>query len=312
MGVYWKISRKATELNKHYYDLYHSTYNKVLFSYFRLKDFEDWRKFISYRSKEIDVMLDSGAFSIWKAGKGDVDLEEYINYCLKLQRGEEFKSITFVCLDKIPGTIGRAASVHEIKDAAELSLENYKRMKEAGVENVLPVYHLGEELSCLKKIIDTGATYIGVGGLARAVGNRRKGDWLDTVFGFLRGYSEMKVHGFGMTDSSLLLRYPFFSADSCTPHINVGFGFLTLFNKEQGRLKKFYIQGMRSYMKSASDKDKKLLAERFNIKFEDLLSFWCRNYFCLLEWLKFEKFVNKQKEKNKTKPIQQSLLGAIK
>lgn len=310
MVFYWKMSfSTATEKEKRYHTLCNEAYHTVLFSYFHLKDFEEWREFISYRSKEVNLMLDSGAFSIWKAGEGAINLPEYIKYCLKLQEEKIFKSLTCISLDKIPGTVNIAASQPQILEAADISLKNYLQMRDAGVKNVLPVYHLGEPLDCLKKLIDTGCDYIGLGGLARAVGDKKKSNWLDSVFTFFRKYNcpDMKTHGFGITSSPLLLKYPFHSVDSSSLMIAIGFGYMDLFDEKHGKIRRPYMQEIRSYKKGVDEAEKDLLAKRFGVPFDDLLLLWCRRYFSLLEWLKYEKYIIKNRQ---VKPVlQQSILG---
>lgn len=312
LSPYWSAAKDIDEKSTYWYKRYSRLYKRTLFSYFNLSDFERWKEFISFRASKVSLMFDSGAFSVWKAGEGDVDLEALIDYNLKLQEEHKFKSVVFVSLDKIPGTLERAASPAAGLKAAKASLQNYLRMKKRGLKIVLPVYHLGEPLSCLEEIIDGGANYVGLGGLARGAADKARRAWLDSVFSFLAKYSEIKTHGFGVTSPSLVLRYPWYSVDSVSPRFSPGYGFVEIFNEKQHAVKRVYIQGIRPDAKPVSKTEKKYLSEYFDIEYNDLKCLWCRVFFSQREWMRFEKFVREQRKAGVKKVLQQSLLGGLK
>ena len=87
-----------------------------------------------------NLMIDSGAFSVWKSGLS-VDLNEYIRFCLKYK--DDLQVI--VALDVIPGSIkdkGRLTK-EAIQKACEEGWENYLKMLSAGLpkSKVVPVFH---------------------------------------------------------------------------------------------------------------------------------------------------------------------------
>lgn len=81
----------------------------------------------------------------------------------------------------------------------------------------LRVYHPildNGNLDMLKKWIDEGNDYIGVGNDSTP--------YLDKIFYLTR--DKVKIHGFAMTKVELLEQYPFFSADSTSPIATIIFG----------------------------------------------------------------------------------------
>jgi len=156
--------------------------------------------------------LDSGAFSAWSKGT-TIDLDEYCEFIrANIQHLDVYAS-----LDVIPGTFGREPTAAERDEAAEQSWKNYLYMVRNGLDP-LPVYHYGEDVRFLKRIIDHGCPYIGIGGLVGIPGGRRR-VWLDMVFDHLtdaEGRALVKTHGFGMTSIPLIFRYPWYSVDSTT------------------------------------------------------------------------------------------------
>lgn len=87
-----------------------------------------------------NLMIDSGAFSVWKSG-ASVNLDEYISFCKKYE--EDLQVI--VALDVIPGNAkdkGRLTK-EAIQKACEEGWENYLKMLSAGLpkSKVIPVFH---------------------------------------------------------------------------------------------------------------------------------------------------------------------------
>lgn len=306
----WHRVKSGKDTDLTYYPKFIELLRSVLFTYYNIDDFLNWLGFMESRVTKMNVILDSGAFSLWRLG-GTINVDEYTDFALKLQDEQLFNSLVFVCLDKIPGTIKRAATTAEVEEAAKISLRNYKRMKAAGVENVLPVYHLGEELSCLKEIADAGAGYIGLGGLARGAGSTARRNWLERVFSYLKHYPEVRTHGFGVTASKLVIDYPWYSVDSVTPFMEAGYGNVSVFNKKARKMTRKYIGGLVN-RGGLTKNEKRFLEKRFGAPFDHLNTCECRRYFSIKEWLKFEAFVRQQRNLKLKKTFQKSLLGAIK
>lgn len=121
----------------------------------------------------------------------------------------------YACLDCIPGTPGRPATEIEKENAAAKTWENYLYMKEQGLDPI-PVYHYGENIGFLHRMLQYGCDYIGIGGLV-GVPSKLRSYFLDRTFADLvdeNGMPKVKTHGFGMTSLPLIFRYPWYSVDS--------------------------------------------------------------------------------------------------
>lgn len=151
---------------------------------------------------KINLFLDSGAFSAWTQGV-NIDIQDYIAFIKEHQDVIE----VYANLD----IISRGNSTMDKKQAAEKTLENQRIMEEAGL-SPLPVFHVGEVFSYLQYYINN-YEYIALGGM---VGKQKSTliPWLDDCFGqFIcdkKGNPKVKVHGFGLTSLSLMLRYPWY------------------------------------------------------------------------------------------------------
>ena len=170
--------------------------------------------------RQVDLVLDSGAFSVWKRGE-TLTLPMYIDFLDR--QGDIFEAI--VNLDVIPGRWTVKPSAAEVEESASKGRANALALRKAGHE-VMPVFHMGENLVWLKRMIDDGFKYIGI-----SPANDRQGPekvaWLDDVFEFLcgtKGYPAVKTHGFGVTAVPILYRYPWYSADSVTWLLVGGYG----------------------------------------------------------------------------------------
>ena len=146
----------------------------------------------------MDIFLDSGAFSAKSTGN-PIDIQNYMSYIKK--HINEIK--VYANLDVI--------------GSAEKTWENQAIMEAEGL-NPLPVFHpMSDPVKYLHRCLDN-YEYFAVGGIAHkgASGPMRR-EILDGVWNILThndGMPKAKVHGFGVTDTVLLHRYPFFSVDS--------------------------------------------------------------------------------------------------
>lgn len=147
--------------------------------------------------KKVELFLDSGAFSAWSQGK-DIDINEYIDFI------KEHKKVIDVY-----------ANLDVIGDA-EATWKNQMIMEKAGL-SPLPVFHFGEDIKWLKKLLDRDYDYIGLGGMV-PISTTNLYHWLDDLFtNYLtdkHGMPIVKVHGFGLTSLRLMLRYNWWSVDS--------------------------------------------------------------------------------------------------
>lgn len=107
-----------------------------------------------------------------------------------------------------------------------LSWRNQKWLEKKGVHPI-PVVHypkdVANELSVdvgiewLQRYVESGYTYIGIGGLATRDGEASSVmTWLDKCFRYLKNHSNVRIHGFGITHYNFFTRYPWYSVDSTT------------------------------------------------------------------------------------------------
>lgn len=168
----------------------------------------------------IPLMIDSGAFSVWKSG-AVIDLDEYIGFCLKL-------------LARDPRTV--VVNLDVIGDG-KASYQNWKIMREAGVP-AMPIYHPGSDVSWLHRYLNH-TDHVGLGGL---VGKSKKAihPYLDRLFQDVfcdpkTRLPRVKVHGMGVTTFYLMHRYPWHSVDSTSWMRAAMYGRVMVPRRVQGR-----------------------------------------------------------------------------
>lgn len=146
----------------------------------------------------ISLFLDSGAFSAYTQKKA-IDIDAYIEF---------IKANT----DRILV----AASLDVIGDPVA-TLRNYCYMRERLVEcpvPLLPTVHRGSGRSWITQYVEAGATYIGLGGMAKCTAAERVA-FLDPVFAQYPDPEKIGFHGFGIGRDHML-PYPWKSVDSTT------------------------------------------------------------------------------------------------
>lgn len=151
---------------------------------------------------KFDIIIDSGAFSAWRLGKA-IDLPEY---CKFLKENEHWIT-TSVALDVI--------NPNDPNAAAKASFDNYMFMRKQGLRPV-PVFHVGEKIEWLFRLLDAGADYIGLS--ASSIVSRGKADeWYGLAWSHLvdsKGAPIVKAHAFGEGRYESLLNFPWYSADT--------------------------------------------------------------------------------------------------
>jgi hypothetical protein len=159
--------------------------------------------FLMDTTQNIDLFLDSGAFSAANQGYV-IDIQEYINF---IERHKD--SLTCYANLDVIGDPTKGI------DGAEETLKNQQAMEAAGL-TPMPVFHVGEDESYLRYYVEN-YEYVGLGGMV-PFSTQVLRTWLDRVFRELvcdaKGWPQVKIHGFGMTSLSLMLRYPWYSVDS--------------------------------------------------------------------------------------------------
>lgn len=139
------------------------------------------------KEEDIRFLLDSGAFTAWKAGK-PIDLDEYCTFIENLP----IKPWKYFTLDVIGDP--------------EASHKNYEIMLERGF-NPVPIFTRGEDLSMIDEYYKT-SDVLGIGGLVGTKGNK------GFVKGIMEHIGDRKVHWLGFNAKQFLTFYKPYMCDS--------------------------------------------------------------------------------------------------
>lgn len=164
----------------------------------------------------VNLIIDSGAFSIWNKG-GTLDLQDYIDFLKNFEKNHlsKFNEVWYVNLDVIPGKQGdKFISTEQVRQAADDGFDNYLKMRNEGWDNIIHVFHQGESVDVLDRLLDTDPEYVGISPSNDSMTAARK-IWLTEAFNHIKqkkGY--VKTHGFAVTSIDLMNAFPWFSVDS--------------------------------------------------------------------------------------------------
>ena len=147
-------------------------------------------------------LLDSGAFTAWKAGN-EIHIDDYCNFVENLK----IKPWRYFTLDKIGDPIG--------------TQKNYEIMLKRGF-NPIPIFTRGESLSVLEDFYKT-SDVVGIGGL---VGTQKNKGF---VRGIMRHVGKRMVHWLGFTDIQFLKYFKPYMCDSSTWESGARYGTLRLY-----------------------------------------------------------------------------------
>lgn len=157
----------------------------------------------------LDVMLDSGAFTVWNSG-GEVSMDDLMHHYEDLvERFGDRHNIVLISLDKIPGERGRIPSKEEVAKAVETSIANYHVMRARLPRPVLPVYHAGEEPWVLDEY--TRCTDYVAFGISQTLSSKAR---LEAAMRMQR--PGLKVHGLATTSTRMMRHVDWYSVDSST------------------------------------------------------------------------------------------------
>ena len=174
----------------------------------RLLSYYNDKKIIEQKISD-DVFLDCGAWSAFTKNV-NIDIDTYLDY---IKSHKDYFTVA-ASLDVIP--------TGDVNKSAEDSYDNYVYLKKLiGNEfPLVPTYHKGEPLNYLKKLLCyPDVDYIGIGGMLgyKDTAKNHREAFLDSIFDIIqKEHPDIKVHLFGLTDLSLLDKYPIYSADSTT------------------------------------------------------------------------------------------------
>lgn len=184
--------------------------NKLLcsFHYYK-KDEELIKKLIA---EGCDLFIDSGAFSAANAGS-KIDIDEYSRFILKT--GVKF----YAGLDVIGDAVGTKS--------------NQRYMESKYSLKPIPTFHMGEPLEFALEMANE-YEYMAVGGMVFSEGIE---GWLDNLWNqLLKVNKDIKCHGFGLTNSKLIEKYPWESVDSSSFKSGKRFGRIILYNAARNEL----------------------------------------------------------------------------
>jgi hypothetical protein len=157
-------------------------------------------------------VLDNGAFSRWKAGKGEIDFDAYLGWAQQYHRHPSFDW----CL--IPDVIDGTEKDNEDLVRRWLDLQSAPK----GV----PVWHLHESLEWLEWLVNEFEwVALGSSGQWATPGAP---DWWQRMADVMRvvcdeqGRPRCKLHGLRMLDPEIFTRLPLSSADSTNAAVNCG------------------------------------------------------------------------------------------
>jgi hypothetical protein len=157
-------------------------------------------------------VLDNGAFTHWKQGKGQIDFDAYLDWVHSLYRHPGFDW----------------ALIPDVIDGAEeQNIELVNKWCRTGTRaKGVPVWHLHESLEYLEWLVDSFDTVaLGSSGQWASPGT---GSWWHRVSQAMavicddKGRPKCKLHGLRMLDPEIFTRLPLASADSTNAAVNSG------------------------------------------------------------------------------------------
>lgn len=162
----------------------------------------DVLRFFAERNSEIRLLIDSGAFTAWKAGS-TISIDDYCRFIESLP----VKPWRYFTLDVVGNPKG--------------TLENYQIMLKRGFSPV-PIFTRGEDPSLLDEYYKTSEV-VGIGGLVGTEKNK------GFVKGIMRKVNGRKVHWLGFTNLAFMKVFKPYMADSSTWEMGARFASCSLY-----------------------------------------------------------------------------------
>lgn len=155
--------------------------------------------------------LDNGAFTNWKAGKGEIDVASYAAWVREWDRHPGFDFAL------IPDVIDGDEADNDRMVASWYA---------AGMRHGVPVWHLHESLERLERLIRSyPRVALGSSGQWATIGTDDWWERMDEVRDVVcddQGRPKTKLHGLRMLSPAIFSRIPLSSADSCNVAMNIG------------------------------------------------------------------------------------------
>lgn len=160
------------------------------------------------------LMIDNGAFTVHRKG-GKIDIDEYINWINSNHKYFDY----VIALDEIPGTWGKIKTHEQVTLAEKITYDNYLYMigKVICPEKLLPVVHMGESLSNLRKFLSlTHIPYICLSA-SKEVSPKLRQIWYTECMSIIASVnSNVQIHCLGSGTINDIEKFPFTSMDSTT------------------------------------------------------------------------------------------------
>jgi hypothetical protein len=173
------------------------------------------------RSGEINLMIDSGAFTYYNAGlKGKLNEVSHINvddYCTWLDKWGQYVE-KYVSLDVIKNN--------------DLTKRNYETMVRRGFNPMWVLTHYDNDWNYLNEAVDRNP-HICVAG-----GANTNGDWIKSRYqtAYKKTDGKIKIHGLGYVKYPSMLQLPLHSVDSSSWVKAPAFGSIVHFNRKENKL----------------------------------------------------------------------------
>jgi len=157
-------------------------------------------------------VLDNGAFSHWKAGKGEIDFDAYWKWVHSIYQHPGFDW----------------ALIPDIIDGTEADNVDWvmKWIRIGGRAKGVPVWHMHESFEWLEYLIDNFQTVaLGSSGEYKSPGTSKWWRRMSIVISVCcdqYGRPKCKLHGLRMLDPDIFTRLPLASADSTNAAVNSG------------------------------------------------------------------------------------------
>jgi hypothetical protein len=204
---------------------------RVLLSYhyYQKKDLGDLFVMLERSNQEVDIFIDSGAFSAMTLG-AHIDLNEYaawLTYWSKL-------ITTYANLDVIGDP--------------DATLDNQRTLESKGLTPI-PVFHTGTPWSYLDYYLES-YPYIALGGMVPYAKERQRlMPWLINCF--KRAGNRSVYHGLGVTSWYTLSNFPWYSVDSSSWGSGFRYGQVPVFDYRTGKLQQVSLHNRVAWKKLA-------------------------------------------------------------
>jgi hypothetical protein len=171
-----------------------------------------------FDTSNMEVMLDSGAFSAWTKGEPPIDVRWLLDQYRRFDRltGDRFKLVWYLNLDVIPGAYGRTPTDDEVRDCIRRSDANHKVLQAEFGIRVIPVFHQHESLERLREVQEINPFYNGISP-QNGCREEHRWRWAREVHLLLKDAIEtrgLKTHGLATTGSMMLEAIDWRSVDS--------------------------------------------------------------------------------------------------